>query len=114
MSTATTIRPIVREHSGERRLYLAVLGDALARLAGANPEGVPPSTLAAQRDEVRAWIAARGEAEGGPFAFDAVCAALGLAASPIRRAILAGTFTGASLVAHIARRVEARPRLSRK
>lgn len=101
--------PILREHSGERRLYLAVLEDALTRLAGANPEGAPPVRLAEQVGQARAWFESCGEETC--FTFESVCAALGLAAAPLRRAALSGTFRGYSL-AHIARRVEARPTLS--
>jgi len=104
-------RPILREQSGERRLYLAVLEDALARLAGANPEGAPAVRLAQQVGQARAWFESRDETTC--FTFESVCAALGLAAAPLRRAALSGTFRGYSL-AHIARRVDARPRLSQK
>ena len=101
------IRPQVGEHSGVRRLLLAVLEDALTRLSGGNPEGVPPVRLAEQVGEARAWIAARDEAEG--LSFETVCAGLGIAAEPLRRAALAGRLHAA---ARGARRVEARPRLS--
>ena len=103
------LRPVLREASGERRLYLAVLEDALARLAGANPESVSSSALAAQVDGARTWFIARDDE--APFSFESVCAALGLAASPLRRAALAGKLKTYAF-AHIARRVEARPRLS--
>lgn len=106
----TETRPLMRRHTGEYRLALAVLGDALARLAGENPEGVRPGALARQKAATRRWVNAIDHE--WPFSFESVCAAVGIAADPFRRALLAGHLGSRATVAHITRRVE-RPRVRR-
>lgn len=105
-----SLRPILLDGTGERRLFLAVLEDALARLAGANPEGASAAALAGQRQDARDWFRSRAP---GAFTFEGVCEALGIAAGPLRRAALEARSLRRYPIAHIARRVEKRPRVGR-
>jgi hypothetical protein len=77
---------MLRDHGGERKLYLAVLEDALARVGGSNPEGVAPGPLATQVEETRAWF--RSDDGDAAFSFVSVCEALGLDPGAIRTAAL--------------------------
>lgn len=79
---------LARPHSGERALLIGVLRDALARLRGANPEGVDdPAERRRIVADTRAWIEASGTSQE-PWSFEWVCEALGLAPSAVRRRVL--------------------------
>jgi len=72
--------------SGERRLMLAVLEDAIRTLLVAKRMPVPLKRL---RHDI-AWIESTTQTE--PFAFESICDALGFDPSYIRNRLLDGGF----------------------
>jgi hypothetical protein len=101
----------MRPKSGEHALALAVIEDALARLAGANPERDEAPVVRRHAREARAWIESRSTET---FSFEWCCDAVGISPSYMRRGIREGRVTHAT-VARAARqdRENARPLLAR-
>lgn len=100
------MRPLLRSKSGEFALCLAVLEDALARLAGSNPERVEADVLRRHQRDARAWIESR---DTQTFSFEWVCDAVGISSDYMRRAIREGRITNAT-VARAARQHGGDPR----
>ena len=78
--------PSMSQESGERRLMLAVLEDAIRALLLAKRAAVPAKRL---RHDL-AWI--QSTAQNEPFAFESICDALGFDSGYLRRRLLEGGF----------------------
>ena len=74
------------EASGERRLMLAVLEDAIRTLLLARRTALPRKRLVSEL----AWLESRSRAE--PFAFESICDVLGIDAGWLRGRLATGTF----------------------
>jgi hypothetical protein len=72
----------VPEQTPERRLLLAVLQDAIEHIGRGDRSASGKGTAA----EARAWVASRDRS--WPFAFEAICDALGLEPDYIRRGLV--------------------------
>ena len=77
------------EASGERRLMLAVLQDAIRTLLLAKRTGVPRKRLLREIE----WLQSPDHSE--PFAFESICDVLGLDSSYVRSRLLSGAFVPA-------------------
>ena len=96
--------------SGERRLLLAVLEDAIVwYLRGPQP-GEPPYSNAAS--EARRWVEARGDR--GLFSYKSICDLLGIDAQQLRNALRQAISEGRSTGRFPVRSKPARPAAGRE